>query len=475
MTASFHSPQLASLLQSMGKHYYEQGKYAEAEPLAQRALRIREQTPGVEHPELASLLNDLAILYREQGKYAEAESLFLRTLHMREQASGLEHPDVAIQLDGLANLYADQNKYEEAEPLYQRAIHIQEQAVGETHPDVAASLNNLAELYRQQEKYEEAEPLYQRAINIWEQTAGAEHPHTAQGLNNLAIIYGIQGKYGEAELLHLRALHIREQSFVPEHPEVATSLANLAALYSAQGKYTMALPLLIQALPIVEQKFGPHHSRTIALQQLYEVIRREMDGKQGQSRKKRGGQRNGTTWKQEWKKAQPLSLQQEHDIQYNLVHKRLSNLVERASQDIKQMCSSVLHAWEEAVLEESKAGEAFALYGLPSKTVSQLVSENRIHEGRNPRPWTGAGHGQRKGDYYIIDVDQNPFEVALDDDFYSLLLPLNMALRQAFDVTHQRFFSKNGEMKQSGNPECRRIYLGIALATHALYIRGKIE
>jgi len=430
----------------MGKHYSEQGKYAEAEPLVQRALRVREQTRGTEHSELASLLNDLAILYREQGNYVEAQSLFLRTLHIQEQALGLEHPDVAIQLDGLANLYADQNKYEEAEPLYQRAIHIQEQVVGTEHPDVAASLNNLAELYRQQEKYEKAEPLYQRAIRIWEVKLGPEHPHTAQGLTNLAIIYGIQGKYGEAELLHLRALHIREQSFGPEHPEVAACLANLAALYSAQGKYTMALPLLIHALPIVAQKFGPHHSRMIALQHLYEVIQREMDVGQRQSRKKRGGQRKGTTRKQKWGKTQPLSLKQEHDIQYNLVHKRLSDLVKRASEDIKQMCFSMLHAWEEAVLEESKAGEAFALYGLPPKTGHQLVPENRTHEGRNPQPWTGAGSEQEKGDFYVIDVDQNPFEVALDDDFYSLLLPINMALRQAFDVTQQRFFSKDGEM-----------------------------
>ena len=174
-------------------------------------------------------------------------------------------------------------------------------------------------------------------------------------------------------------------------------------------------------------------------------------------------------------KTQPLSLKQEHDIQYNLVHKRLSDIVERASEDIKEMCSLVLHAWEEAVLEESKTGEAFALYGLPPKTIYQLVPENRIHEGRNPRPRTGEGNEQVKGNFYVIDVDQNPFEVALDDEFYSAPLPLNMALRQAFDVTHQRFFSKNGEMKQPDNPECRRIYLGIALATHALYIRGEIE
>jgi len=50
-----------------------------------------------------------------------------------------------------------------------------------------------------------------------------------------------------------------------------------------------------------------------------------------------------------------------------------------------------------------------------------------------------------------------------------------MALRQAFDVTHQRFFTEDGEMKQPDNPECRRIYQGIVSATRALHLRRDIE
>src|SRR6266849_6232910 len=132
--------------------------------------------------------------------------------------------------------------------------------------------------------------------------------------------------------------------------------------------------------------------------------------------------------KQKKAKAKPLSLKEEHDTQYKLVHKRLSDIVESASENLKEMCSLVLHTWEEEVLEESKTGEAFVLYGFPPKTEYQLVPENRIHEGRNPRPWTGEGSEQVKGNFYVIDVDQDPFEVALDDDFYALPLPLNMAL-----------------------------------------------
>ncbi len=279
----------------------------------------------------------------------------------------------------------------------------------------------------------------------------------------------MQGKYGEAEQLHQRALHIREQVLGPEHPEVAKSLTNLAVLSSVQGKYLEAELLVMHALEIVERTLGPQHPQTQAYHRFYGVILREMGREEEAKLEEARGQGQEKTGNQ--------TLQQEHDIQYKLVHERLSDLVERAPGNIKGMCSQILHEWEAAVLKESQTGEAFALYGLPPKTISRFVPEDSVHEGRNPRSWTSEGNEQVKGNFYIIDVDQNPFEVALDaeEDFYSWPLPLNMALRQAFDVTHQRFFTEDGGMKQPDNPECRRIYRGIGSAALVLSKRGERE
>ena len=76
---------------------YELGQYAEAEPLLQRALQIREKALGPEHPDVATSLNNLAVLYRAQGRYAEAEPLYQRALKIREKALGPEHPDARHQ------------------------------------------------------------------------------------------------------------------------------------------------------------------------------------------------------------------------------------------------------------------------------------------------------------------------------------------------------------------------------------------
>ena len=158
---------------------YGQGKYTEAIPVAQEALRVAEATFGIEHPNVATSLNNLAVVYQAQGKYAEAELVHRRALAIREKVLGPEHPDVALSLNNLAEVYQAQGKYAEAEPLFRRSLAIREKALGPEHPDVAASLNNLAAVHQRQGKYAEAEPLFRRALAIMEKVLGPEHPDVA--------------------------------------------------------------------------------------------------------------------------------------------------------------------------------------------------------------------------------------------------------------------------------------------------------
>jgi tetratricopeptide (TPR) repeat protein len=252
-------PNTAFSLNNLALLYDDQGKDEQAEPLVVRALAIYEQQLGPEHPHTASILIHLGYIYRHQGKYEQAEPLLKRALAIDTKAYGTEHPNTALSLNNLALLYQDQGKYSQAEPLYQRALSIREQQLGPEHPSTALSLNNLALLYHHQGKYEQAEPLYERALSIYEQQVGPLHPNTAGSLNNLANLYQDQGKYEQAEPLYQRALAISEQQLGPEHPNTANSLNNLAGLYRAQGKYEQAEPLLKRAFSIDEKTLGPEH------------------------------------------------------------------------------------------------------------------------------------------------------------------------------------------------------------------------
>jgi CHAT domain-containing protein len=102
------------------------------------------------------------MVYPRQGRYAEAEPLMQRALTIFEQALGPQHPQVAAALSNLATLYTDQGQYAQAEPLLQRALTLWEQARGDTHSHVPTGFNTLAVLYQKQGRLDEARPLYER-------------------------------------------------------------------------------------------------------------------------------------------------------------------------------------------------------------------------------------------------------------------------------------------------------------------------
>ena len=127
---------------------YVDGDYAEAAQQFATAVGKAEAF-GEDDPRLAQSLNGQAEVYRAQGRYADAEPLHQRALAIYEKALGPEHPSVATSLNNLASLYQAQGQYTQAEPLYQRALGIREKALGPEHPLVANILENYAALLRE--------------------------------------------------------------------------------------------------------------------------------------------------------------------------------------------------------------------------------------------------------------------------------------------------------------------------------------
>ena len=176
---------------------YGAGRFTEAEVYAREALERAEDPHFAEgstldflarglslgSPGLAASLNTLALVYLGQGRYAEAEPLLERALAIREQGLGLDHPDPATILNNLAMAYQGQGRYAEAEPLLKRALAIQEQALGPDDPEVGTILNNLAIVYASEGRYAEAEQLYQRALAIRDETLGSDHPELPRGVS----------------------------------------------------------------------------------------------------------------------------------------------------------------------------------------------------------------------------------------------------------------------------------------------------
>jgi tetratricopeptide (TPR) repeat protein len=103
---------------------------------------------GEEHHATATILNNLASLVHDQGAYAEAHPLYERALEIRKTVLGEEHPDTANSLFVLALLLKDQGAYAEARSLLERALEITKQVFGEEHPYTKTVRTNLAYVER---------------------------------------------------------------------------------------------------------------------------------------------------------------------------------------------------------------------------------------------------------------------------------------------------------------------------------------
>ena len=92
-------------------------------------------------------LNRQAQQLSAQGHYADAIPLLEQSVAIREKALGSDAPAVAQELNSLAQAYVDLGRYGEAEPLYRRTLAIAEKATGTESAAVALYTNNLAVLY----------------------------------------------------------------------------------------------------------------------------------------------------------------------------------------------------------------------------------------------------------------------------------------------------------------------------------------
>ena len=272
-------------LQSQATGLREQGRWAEAIPLAEEAAGIRARVLGEDHWEavesrqavdtlkrIAALpadaqadmvavldLDTKAIMLYQQGRFADAIPPLKKSLDIRRRLLGAQDIDVATCVTNLAFLLAQSGRLSEAEPLHREALGIYRELLGQEHPRVARCLHNLADLAQFKGDYDEAEQLYRTALGMDYRLLGHEHEDAVPIRNNLATLLHDKGDYISAETLYRETLAICRQLHGDEHADVATSLNNLALLLRDKGEYGAAEALYREALEMSRTVLGDKH------------------------------------------------------------------------------------------------------------------------------------------------------------------------------------------------------------------------
>jgi tetratricopeptide (TPR) repeat protein len=192
-------PEVATLFHNLASMYLNQERYAEAEPLLEKALKLRTNLFGEEHLSVAESLSSLAGMYLVNGRYAEAESLYLQVRDLNKKFLNEEHPCIAKDFGNLAFLYTKQERYAEAEPLYRKALALKMKLLGEEHLDTLACMGSLAKMLKAKGDFDQAELLNVQAVVTCINVLGQQHPTTnAIWQNYLSFLSDISKNHPEA-------------------------------------------------------------------------------------------------------------------------------------------------------------------------------------------------------------------------------------------------------------------------------------
>ena len=312
-----HAETIATV-NAVGLSFVSQGKYAEAQPYFERALKVY-QKHIADHLMTASVHGNLGFVLEKQEKFSAALSNYKEALRINEKVQGKNHPrtmtyvsrtgrmhallgdfsaaipyqkryvDVYLKIAGdttetarsiiiLGDLYRKAEQYNEARSQYERALKIRKQTLGERHPLTATLLRDLGVLLYDQGDYDGARPFLEDALANQEETLGLEHPDTALTLNDLGVLHSAQGDFKAARACHEKALAIRSTILPAGHPDIAQSLSNMGVVSIELGDWLAARPYLEKALAIYKSAYSLEHPSTLtALSHLATLLSKKGD------------------------------------------------------------------------------------------------------------------------------------------------------------------------------------------------------
>lgn len=309
----------AGLLESSGRTYRKLGLYAQALPLLERALALRESHLGAEHEQSLAVATQLGVLHGEMGHFEDSESLLRRCLDQSRRVHGVDDPRTLQCMGDLGMVLKATDRFDDAERIFRAAVEHSRGAAGDLDPgtlgamenlamllqamgEVAeaeallgevldgnrrvlgpedprlfTTLNNFGYLLKQQRRFEQAEPYYREALEGRRRYLGGEHPETLTTLNNYGLLLKLKGDLAAAEPFYLEALATRRRKLGDDHPNTFVSLNNLGSLLKSLERYEDAEPLYLDALEGARRKLGPDHPRTLVYANNLGSLLREME------------------------------------------------------------------------------------------------------------------------------------------------------------------------------------------------------
>lgn len=190
------------------------------------------QSQPAQSPELeeATRLSRTFVQLFAAGKFAEAQPLAERALAIREKVLGPSAVPVGDALMNVGAALTATNKADRARAAYERAASIYEAGLGPDNAKTTDALNTLGWFHYRKKDYRKAEDAFRRASEGRVRAHGAVHALVADSLSGLASVYLASGDEAKRDETYLRLLDVAEKL-----PDLAKGPERTLSSYSCSG------------------------------------------------------------------------------------------------------------------------------------------------------------------------------------------------------------------------------------------------
>lgn len=251
-------PELAAYVARRANNLVSLARFAEALPLAERAIRIAGDTAD---GAFFRLMHGKALM--GLGRLTEAEASLRIGAERLEALAGAANPQAVAVRETLAWCLDEQNRPQEAVAILRETLAIRR--AQQAGPLVADSLTLLGMAAMRMGELRDAEAALREALTIRLRYFGETSNFTGLAYSNLGQALVEAGRYEDGAWMFNRAIAVWQASGGGNPEELVTMLNNMASVLTRVRAFDQAQPIQRQALAIAESKLGPGHIRTVLI------------------------------------------------------------------------------------------------------------------------------------------------------------------------------------------------------------------
>eukprot|EP00970_Alexandrium_tamarense_P019939 scaffold14644_cov310-Alexandrium_tamarense.AAC.1 len=262
--------EVATVLNNIGRVYFDSGDLEKAKGYYQQALSIRRKVLGNDHLDVSATSFNAGQTYHKLNILPEALSNYQEFHRITTSLMGSNHRDVVIVLKHIGQVYHEMNEWELALRYYGKGLDCSRRVLGFCNREAASILNMMGNLHYESGDFDKAIQVYEKGLSIERIVLEKKCVNIVVTLSNIGQAMMQKGdyqpalaKYSEAYSIQ-RALPGKDKSV----KKIAETLSIIGQIASILGKFNQAQKAFSKVVALRKKTLGNHIDVALALNYL---------------------------------------------------------------------------------------------------------------------------------------------------------------------------------------------------------------